>query len=135
MGTNGLEIDMTRRLSGHPSDVPLEKLSREQLKSYRSYDSTVTAFVGPWGASFSANITSDDTGIGSWTEAQFLKAIRQGKSKGLDGGRTLLPPMPWVHFAKLRDQDLKAIFAFLKSTDPVVNRVPQPISPNDLPTY
>jgi hypothetical protein len=132
MGPHGPEVDMTRRFSGHPSTMPIAKASPDALKSFVLFNPTLTAFIGPWGTSYSANITSDETGIGNWTEQQFFKAIREGKSKGLDGGRMLLPPMPWYNFAKLKDTDLKAIFAYLKSTKPVENRVPAPVPPNQL---
>jgi hypothetical protein len=88
----------------------------------------LTQAVGAWGVSFSANITSDSTGIGGWTEEQFFKAMREGKSKGLDNTRPMLPPMPWQNFAKLKDADLRAMFAYLKSTKPVRNIVPAPLS-------
>jgi hypothetical protein len=87
-----------------------------------------TAAVGPWGVSYAANLTSDPTGIGNWTLDQFKKALREGKYKGLDGARMLLPPMPWPNFTKLSDADTEAIFAYLKSTTPVNNLVPSPSS-------
>ncbi|GAB1443700.1 hypothetical protein MASR2M39_25420 [Ignavibacteriales bacterium] len=59
------------------------------------------------GASFAANLTSDATGIGTRTEEQFIKALREG-NKGLDNTRPLLPPMPWQSYAKMTDDDLKA---------------------------
>ena len=71
-------------------------------------------------------VTSDATGIGNWKEEQFIKAIREGKYKGLDNTRPLLPPMPWFVYKNLTDDDLKSIFAFLKSTNPVKNVVPAP---------
>jgi hypothetical protein len=84
-----------------------------------------------WGSS-EAYLTPDETGIGNWTEEQFKKALTQGKYKGLDGGRMLLPPMPWVNYTKMADADVKAIFAYLKSIKPVNNLVPQPISPENM---
>ncbi|MGB5668012.1 MAG: diheme cytochrome c-553, partial [Maribacter sp.] len=71
-------------------------------------------------------------GIGTWTEEQFKKAITQGIYKGLDGGRMLLPPMPWFSFASLTDEDVNAIFMYLKSIKPVSNIVPQPVSPDKM---
>jgi len=50
----------------------------------------------------------------------------------MDNTRPLLPPMPWPGFAKASDEDLKAIFAYLKSTPPVENRVPAPVAPDKL---
>jgi len=76
--------------------------------------------------SYGANITSDPTGIGNWTEEQFLNAIKKGKYKGLDNSRPLLPPMPWFVYKNLTDEDLKAIFAYLKTTKPVKNVPPSP---------
>jgi hypothetical protein len=90
------------------------------------FGSDLTTAVGVWGQSYAANLTSDATGIGNWKEEQFIKAIREGKFKGLDNTRPLLPPMPWFVYKNLTDDDLKSIFAFLKSTKPVKNVVPEP---------
>jgi len=132
MGPKGPEVDMSKRFSGHPADQALPKVDAAQTKSYILFSPGQTAYVGPWGTSYAANITSDQTGIGNWTEQQFIKAMREGKSKGLDGGRMILPPMPWLNLAKLKDQDLKAVFAYLKSTTPIENHVPSPLPPNQL---
>ena len=99
---------------------------------YILFASDLTSAVGPWGQSYSANISSDETGIGNWTEEQFLRAIREGKSKGLKEGRPLLPPMPWFVYRNMSDLDLKAIFAYLKSTKPIQNRVLGPKSIQEL---
>jgi hypothetical protein len=128
-GPKGPEPDMSRRLSGHPSDMPMGKVNQEDLKSWMLFNHNLTAFVGPWGTSFAANLTSDESGVGNWSEKQFIKALREGKLKGMDNTRPILPPMPWPNFAKASDEDLKAIFAFLKSTKPVYNVVPAPIAP------
>jgi len=92
----------------------------------------LTSAVGAWGQSYAANISSDATGIGNWKEEQFIKAIREGKSKGLDGTRLLLPPMPWFVYKNMSDDDLKSIFAYLKTTNPVRNVVPQPKALSEL---
>ena len=89
----------------------------------------LTAAVGPWGTSFAANLTSDATGIGNWTEEQFERALRHGLYKGLEGSRPLLPPMPWQNLVNMKPEDMKAVFAYLKSTKPVENVVPAPIPP------
>ena len=132
MGPFGPEEDTTRLLSGHPSNMPTGPIDTTVLRSWMLFNPMLTAIAGPWGMSFSANLTSDSTGIGNWTEAQFFTAIRKGKSKGLEGNRNLLPPMPWFNYAKLTDADLKAIFAFLKSTRPIKNVVPAPVPPTAL---
>jgi mono/diheme cytochrome c family protein len=124
MGPKGPEFDTGRLLSGHPAEVPVAKFDAGTAKNWILFNQMLTNYVGPWGISYSANITSDSTGIGNWTEQQFFKAIREGKYKGLDNTRPLLPPMPWQEFAHATDEDLKAIFAYLKSTKPVKNVVP-----------
>jgi hypothetical protein len=82
--------------------------------------------------SFAANITSDATGIGNWTEAQFFTALRKGKYKGQETGRPLLPPMPWMNYKNMSDEDMRAIFYYLKATKPVENVVPAPKAPTEL---
>jgi hypothetical protein len=129
MGPQGPEIDSSRMLSGHPANMPVDSVPKGALKSWILFNQNLTAFVGPWGTSFAANLTSDATGIGSWTEEQFFNAIRHGKYKGLQNARPLLPPMPWQMYRNASDEDLKAIFAYLKSTPPVQNNVPSNILP------
>lgn len=133
MGANGPEIIAELRFSGYPSNRPINKISNDAFaKGWLTMNGDLTSAAGPWGISFAANISPDSTGIGTWKEAQFIKAIREGKSKGIDGNRPLLPPMPWQNFSNLSDEDLKAIFTFLKTTKPVHNVVPQPIAPAEL---
>lgn len=132
MGPRGPELDSSLLFSGHPAKMPVAKIDQASLKDWVLFNQHATAMVGPWGISFAANISSDESGIGNWTEQQFFTAIRKGKYKGLENGRTLLPPMPWQMYALATDEDLKAIFAFLKSTQPVPNVVPSPIPPDQL---
>ena len=127
MTEKGPVLDMDRLLSGHPSDEVLPPYDSNTAKSYVLFSMGLTTATGPWGTSFAANLTPDDTGIGAWTEAQFLNAIKNGKYKGLDGSRQILPPMPWESYRNLPDDDLKAIFAYLKSIKPVENIVPAAI--------
>ena len=129
MGAHGPEPDPDRLFSGHPAQLPLAKIDTTVLKSWVLFNMTNTAVAGPWGVSFASNISSDSTGIGAWTEKQFATALREGKSKGLASNRMLLPPMPWPNYAQMSDEDLKAVFTYLKTTKPVNNVVPQPISP------
>jgi hypothetical protein len=125
MGPQGPYPDPDRLLSGHPAEVPVPKFDTSTTKNWILFNQMLTNYVGPWGISYSANISSDATGIGNWTEKQFFKAIREGKYLGLDNTRPLLPPMPWQEYRNASDDDLKAIFAFLKSTKPVKNVVPE----------
>ena len=130
---NSFEIDPERRLSGYPSNVPVKTTNTPALKDgYLLFGPGLNSAIGPWRMSFAANLTSDSTGIGAWTEEQFFNAIRHGKSKGLMNNRDLLPPMPWPVYKNLTDEDLRAVFAFLKSTKPVRNIVPAPIPPDQL---
>lgn len=125
MGPMGPELDMDKRLSGYRMEVPLPPVDTNVIKNgWALANGELTGWAGPWGASFAANISSDETGIGNWSEEQFKKALTQGKWKGMDGNRTLLPPMPWQNFSHMKDEDVKAIFAFLKSTKPVKNVEP-----------
>ncbi|HLG41380.1 MAG TPA: hypothetical protein VI461_17000 [Chitinophagaceae bacterium] len=129
----GFEIDMEHRFAGHLAGSPLGKPNTGVMKNgYMLFALDLTSAVGPWGQSYAANISSDATGIGNWTEDQFFRAIREGKSKGLKENRDLLPPMPWFVYKNLNDTDIKAIFAYLKSTKPVENRVPGPKSLKEL---
>jgi hypothetical protein len=131
-GPNGPEPDPNRLFSGHPADMPVDKVDTSQLHSWVLTNMMNTVWVGPWGVSFTANLTSDATGIGNWTAENFRKAIREGKYKGMDNTRPLLPPMPWTVYKNLTDEDLNAIFAYLKTTRPVNNVVPAPIAPPDI---
>jgi hypothetical protein len=129
MTPTGPAIDTAYMLAGHPAKLPLPPIDPSGSKGWIMMSPTVTAMAGPWGISYSANITSDASGIGNWTEAQFFKAIREGKYKGMDNTRPLLPPMPWDMIGKATDHDLRSIFAYLKSTPPVDNVVPAAVPP------
>jgi hypothetical protein len=128
----GIEPVAGHMFSGFRADFKLVPVDKKTLEKGWLLFNTDYAFVGPWGISFAANISSDATGIGSWPEENFIRALKQGKFKGIEGGRTLLPPMPWQNFATAKDEDLKAMFAYLKSTQPVNNVVPAPVPPNEI---
>lgn len=122
--------DMKKRLSGHPQETEIPTLpdtevgSREWIEFLGKLDST--EWAGPWGLTFSTNITPDpETGIGKWTEEAFIETMRSGKH--IDLRRGILPPMPWQDYGKLSDEDLKSIFAYLMTLTPVRNVVPKPI--------
>ena len=130
MTPEGPEPDPERLLSGHPKNEKLPDVV--PTKDWVLFSKTLTASVGPWGASYAANLTPHETGIGNWTYPQFETAIRKGKYKGLEQGRSLLPPMPWQMFRHMTDVDLRSIFAYLKSIPPIDNLVPAPIAPDKL---
>ena len=123
MGPNGPEPDLTRFLSGHPEQVGPLPAATPQGPWLWAGAATNTAFAGPWGVSYAANLTPDrNTGLGIWDEEMFVKAIRTGRHMGTS--RPILPPMPWPAFRNASDDDLKAIYAYLRSVQPVVNHVP-----------
>lgn len=127
---SGQELTMIKEriLSGYPSERTIMQGDPEVLKQgWILFIPDLTSASGPWGVSFSANLTSDQTGIGNWTEENFLRAMKEGLYKGIPNSRQLLPPMPWQNFANAEDDDLRAIFAYLKSTTPVSNIVPAAI--------
>ncbi|MCC6723488.1 MAG: diheme cytochrome c-553 [Saprospiraceae bacterium] len=130
MTEKGPAPDPKRLRSGHPADEQLAPIADKGiLKGYALFNMSLTAAVGPWGTNYAANLTPDDTGIGSWTLEQFGKALREGKWKGMDGNRLLNPPMPWQNYVGMSDDDLSAIFAYLKSIPAVKNVVPAPVPP------
>lgn len=133
MGPQGPMVIPELMLSGYPAERPFPKVDVQTIKKgWVLFNEDLTAAAGPWGVSFAANLTSDQTGIGNWTEENFRRAIKEGKFKGLEGSRTLLPPMPWNNFVNISDEDAAAIFAYLKSTKPVRNSVPMAIPPEEL---
>jgi mono/diheme cytochrome c family protein len=132
MTERGPVPDTSKILSGHVDGDLSALVNKEALSDWVLFNGSLTAAVGPWGISYSANLSSDASGIGNWTEEQFMVAMKQGKYKGIQNSRDLLPPMPWQNFAQMKDEDLKAIFAYLKSTNPVRNVVPPAVNPEDL---
>ena len=129
LGANGPEPDATRFLSGHPEDAALPPApALEPGPWITTVSATNTAWSGPWGVSFTANLTPDvETGLGSWSGEDFLAAMRNGRHQGR--GREILPPMPYPAIRTLSDADLLAVFAFLKSVPAIQNRVPTPLPP------
>jgi hypothetical protein len=134
MTENGPVADLDKWLMGHPADSKLPPIDKSQLNpgSWVLFHSDLTAAVGPWGVSFAANLTPDDTGIGSWTYAQFKKALTEGKYRGMENTRPIMPPMPWESLGQLKEEDLKAIYKYLMSIDPIENVVPAYIPPNQI---
>jgi mono/diheme cytochrome c family protein len=132
MGDNGPEPDMSRMLSGHPADMDLPPPPAPSGPWIASFTATNTGWSGPWGISYSANITPDDeTGIGKWTYENFRDTIRNGRHMGR--GRQILPPMPWPMFRHMTDEDLAAIFAYLQTIPAIRNKVPEPQPPAAAP--
>ena len=88
-------------------------------------------FATPAGVVYPPNLTPDpDTGLGRWTEAEIVRAIRQGESRD---GRVLVAVMPWPSYSVLRADDMRALIAFLRSVPPVRQTTPRNVKPGETP--
>ena len=124
MGPKGPEPDLSRLLSGHPEQLVMGTPPKLEGAWMYVGSGTNTAFAGPWGTSYAINLTPDEqTGIGKWREQDFVQAIKTGKHLGV--GRPIMPPMPWQAYSNLKESDLKAIFAYLRSVPAQRNHVPE----------
>lgn len=132
-GPEGMKLDETRILAGHSPDFQLYPVDQDMIGpgKWILTNDHLTAWVGPWGISFAANLTPDNaTGLGAVSEEMFIKTLREGKIKGI--GRQILPPMPWDVYGKMKDEDLKAIYAYLRTIPIIKNQVPNPSLPEDV---
>jgi len=134
MGPGGVPApDMARRLAGHPAEAPYPIWKPADLQTNHALALTntmLTAWAGPWGVSFGVNLTPDTTtGMGEWTEEAFIQAIRTGKHQGQPNGRDILPPMPLQNMKLMTDEDLKAMWMYLRTIPPVKNQAPLPVPP------
>jgi hypothetical protein len=86
-------------------------------------------FKGPWGEVTSANITPDMSGISYYDETLFVKTLRTGHV----GARPLNSIMPWGYFRNMSDDDLKAVFAYLRTLPPVKHSVDNTEPPSFCP--
>src|SRR5512134_642423 len=128
MGPKGPEPDMTRALSGHPQDMVLPPPPKVEAPWVMTAAATNTAWAGPWGISYTANLTPDaETGLGKWTLRNFVETIRTGRHMGR--GRQVLPPMPVQVYRNWTDADFEAVFSYLRSVPAIKNRVPEPLPP------
>lgn len=120
--------DTTKLFSGHRAESESNEISTDAFsKGWVLFNGENTSLATPGFISYAANITSDSTGIGLWSFQQFKTAITKGKWKGLENSRDLLPPMPWMNYKEMSEEDLQAIFAYLQSTKPIKNVVPPPV--------
>ncbi|MEO7773840.1 MAG: diheme cytochrome c-553 [Steroidobacteraceae bacterium] len=127
MSPQGPAPDASMLLSGHPASLVMPTPPPTGDSPWAWYGAiTSTAFAGPWGISYAINLTPDlETGLGKWSETQFVQAMRTGRHLG--NGRPILPPMPWPNFARMTDADLSALFMYLRSIAPIVNKVPEAV--------
>jgi mono/diheme cytochrome c family protein len=84
--------------------------------------STIGFEIPGLGYFYPPNLTSDaETGLGKWSEAEIIKAVRAGERPD---GRMLVPIMPWMSYAALNDADAQALARYLKSLAPVKHAAP-----------
>jgi mono/diheme cytochrome c family protein len=111
----GGQPDMSRALSGQPESAPLPPDAPGAITT----TTLMTAWRGPWGVTICRNLTPDkETGIGSWTLADFKKAMRTGVDPK---GVIINPPMPIAGLQNLPEQDLDAIYHYLQTVKPFRN--------------
>lgn len=83
------------------------------------------------GTFYPPNLTPDrETGLGSWSEADIMRAVRTGVRPD---GRVLAPAMPWHAYAALTDADARALARYLKNLPPVKQAAPPMAGPNEKP--
>ena len=110
--------DPKRPFSGRPQTT--QAPSQNPGEIHASLD--LTAWAGPWGVSYGANLTPDpETGLKKrYTEASFIKTLRTGKKPE---GEDLQPPMPWELYKVLSDDDIKSMWAYLQTIPAIRNNV------------
>lgn len=120
----GMKPDPERILSGRPLTTKVPSTAVGEV--HASED--LTAWTGGWGQSVASNLTPDQaTGLGlRYTEAKFLQTMRTGKKPE---GVQLLPPMPTDVYQNMKDDDLKAIYAYLRTIKPIRNAVRTGLTP------
>ncbi|MBV9345138.1 MAG: cytochrome c [Gammaproteobacteria bacterium] len=132
-------VPLSAYRAGQPTGVPLELAPADALARGRYLTQAAdcqachtpeggAAFIGgrpfktPFGTLYSTNLTPDrDTGLGAWDEAQFLRALHEGVRPD---GTHLYPAFPYAAYTALVDEDVRAIYAYLRSLAPVHHPVP-----------
>ena len=132
----GAEYNMDMYLAGHPANTPYPRYNFSMMQQgiFVLTSPQMSAFSGPFGTSFASNLTPDkETGLGEWTEKMFINAMRTGYHQGNTSNRKIFPPMPTKHYAQMNDEDLKAIWAYLRTIKPVKNEVSPPLNQRGRP--
>jgi mono/diheme cytochrome c family protein len=120
----GMKPDPARILSGRPQTTKVPSSAPGEV--HASED--LTAWTGGWGQTVASNLTPDPaTGLGMrYTEAKFVATMRSGKKPE---GVAVMPPMPVDVYVNMKDEDLKAIYAYLKTIKPIRNAVRAGLAP------
>ena len=132
----GAEYNMDMYLAGHPANAPYPRYNFSMMQQgiFVLTSPQMSAFSGPFGTSFASNLTPDkETGLGEWTEKMFVDAMRTGHHQGDKNNRKIFPPMPTKHYGEMNDEDLKAIWAYLRTVKPVKNEVSPPLNQRGRP--
>ena len=132
----GAEYNMDMYLAGHPANAPYPRYNFSMMQQgiFVLTSPQMSAFSGPFGTSFASNLTPDkETGLGEWTEKMFVDAMRTGHHQGDKSNRKIFPPMPTKHYGEMNDEDLKAIWAYLRTVKPVKNEVSPPLNQRGRP--
>ena len=118
LGPDG-QSDMSLYLSGVPAKYAGTKVGRSQ----------VAGFPGPKGARFYAkNLTPDaETGLGLWTEDQFVRTFKHGVRP--DGFKYSISPMEWNIYANMKEEDVRAMYRYLRTIKAIRNKAPENIPP------
>ena len=121
----GMKPDPARILSGRPQTTKVPSAAPGEV--HASED--LTAWTGGWGQSVASNLTPDAaTGLAMrYTEAKFITTMRTGKKPE---GVAIMPPMPVDVYVNMKDDDLKAIYAYLKTIKPIRNAVRAGLAPS-----
>lgn len=124
-GPQGPQPALHRLLSGHPQELVMPPPPPLQAGAWSWAGAvTNTAFAGKWGITYAANLTPDEaTGLGNWSEREFIEVLRSNRH--WTGDRPILPPMPRFSYAQMTDEDLAAVYAYLRSIRPIRNVVPE----------
>lgn len=114
----GMTPNLDLALSGRPASTQLPSETKTEVHA----SADLTAWTGPWGYSVASNLTPEPTtGIGTrYNEASFIATMRTGKKPN---GTPVMPPMPSEVYQNMTDDDLKAIFAYLRTIKPIKNAV------------
>ena len=128
MGPQGPAPDLSLFLAGHPEKLEIPPVPALPPGWMFAGNMTNTVTAGPWGISVARNLTPDpETGLGSWSEEQFVRTIRTGRHLGIASGRPILPPMPWQAYAQMTDEDLAVVWAYLQTVPAIRNDAPQSV--------
>ncbi|MGH7927243.1 MAG: diheme cytochrome c-553 [Candidatus Binatia bacterium] len=113
------QSDMSLFLSGVPAKFAGAKAGPPQI----------AGFPGPRGARvYAKNLTPDpETGLGRWTEEQFVQTFKHGVRP--DGVKYAISPMEWNIYANMKEEDVRAMYRYLRTVKPISNKAPANIPP------